>query len=101
MARAAIRRHHPRQEPSALDAHAGICAGGAWQRASLPRPGEGPDLVLLGKYLARELRALSRVRVVLAAEWDYFVAVVIVALVHRPSQWKNSASSASVSTLVT
>ncbi len=36
LARAAIRRHHPRQEPSALDAHAGICAGGAWQQASLP-----------------------------------------------------------------
>src|SRR5438128_11073118 len=28
LARAAIRRHHPRQEPDALDAHVGICAGG-------------------------------------------------------------------------
>src|ERR1700758_2575035 len=40
LARAAIRRQNPRQEPSALDAHAGICAGGARQRASLPRPAE-------------------------------------------------------------
>jgi group II intron reverse transcriptase/maturase len=28
LARAAIRRHHPRQEPSAVVPHAGICAGG-------------------------------------------------------------------------
>lgn len=27
-----------RQEPGALAAHAGICAGGGWQRSSLPRP---------------------------------------------------------------
>src|ERR1700726_4271507 len=33
-----LRRHHPREEPGALAAHAGICAGGAQQRASLPRP---------------------------------------------------------------
>ncbi len=33
----ALRRQHPRQEPSALDAHAGICAGGRRQRRSLPR----------------------------------------------------------------
>jgi len=29
LAPAALRRHYPRQEPSALDAHARICAGGA------------------------------------------------------------------------
>ena len=33
----AIRRPHPRQEPSALAAHAGICAGGRRQGRSLPR----------------------------------------------------------------
>ena len=33
----ALRRQNPRQEPSALDAHAGICAGGGRQRPSLPR----------------------------------------------------------------
>ena len=33
----ALRRQNPREEPSALDAHAGICAGGARQRPSLPR----------------------------------------------------------------
>src|SRR5687768_317242 len=33
----AFRRPDPRQEPSALDAHAGICAGGRRQRRSLPR----------------------------------------------------------------
>ena len=32
-------RHNPRQEPGALVAHAGICAGGAGQPAFLPRPG--------------------------------------------------------------
>jgi len=31
-------RHHPRQEPGAGKPHAGICAGGAEQSASLPRP---------------------------------------------------------------
>src|SRR5487761_1875670 len=31
------RRPHPRQEPSALAAHAGICAGGRPQGRSLPR----------------------------------------------------------------
>src|SRR3954468_2716475 len=39
LARAAIRRHHPRQEPSAVVPHAGICAGGGWQQPSLPQPG--------------------------------------------------------------
>ena len=37
MAQRAVRRQNPRQEPSALDAHAGICAGGGRQRPSLPR----------------------------------------------------------------
>ena len=31
-------RHHLRQEPGAVVPHAGICAGGAGQPASLPRP---------------------------------------------------------------
>ena len=38
LARAAIRRHHPRQEPSAVVPHAGICAGGG------PNPRQGPSL---------------------------------------------------------
>ena len=33
----ALRRHHPRQEPSALAAHAGICTGDRPQGRSLPR----------------------------------------------------------------
>src|SRR5262249_569135 len=33
-----LRRHHPREEPGALAAHAGICAGGGAQSSSLPRP---------------------------------------------------------------
>ena len=36
LARRALRRQNPWQEPSALDAHAGICAGGRGNR-SLPR----------------------------------------------------------------
>src|SRR5437899_6188914 len=39
LAKRALRRSHPRQEPSALDAHAGICAGGRRQRRPLPRSG--------------------------------------------------------------
>ncbi|HEV7808186.1 MAG TPA: reverse transcriptase domain-containing protein [Solirubrobacteraceae bacterium] len=37
LATTAIRRQNPRQEPSALAAHAGICAGGRSQERSLPR----------------------------------------------------------------
>src|SRR6202521_3108525 len=41
LARTAIRRHYPRQEPSAVVLHAGICAGGGGSRLgealSLPR----------------------------------------------------------------
>ena len=33
----ALRRYYLRQEPGALIAHAGICAGGAGQPAFLPR----------------------------------------------------------------
>jgi RNA-directed DNA polymerase len=33
-----FQRQNPRQEPGALDAHAGICAGGRQQWRSLPRP---------------------------------------------------------------
>ena len=36
LAQRALRRQNPREEPSALDAHAGICAGGRRQRRSLP-----------------------------------------------------------------
>src|ERR1700676_2422511 len=36
-----LRRHHPREEPGALAAHAGICAGGDRKRSSLPRPRAG------------------------------------------------------------
>src|SRR3954451_10405595 len=38
LARAAVRRYYPRQEPSAVVPHAGICAGGGRQRPSLPQP---------------------------------------------------------------
>jgi hypothetical protein len=37
LARRAVQRQNPREEPSALAVHAGICAGGAWRRGSLPR----------------------------------------------------------------
>ena len=37
LAQRALRRQNPSQEPSALDPHAGICAGGGQQRPSLPR----------------------------------------------------------------
>jgi hypothetical protein len=33
-----LRRQNPREEPGALAAHAGICAGRGWQQPSLPRP---------------------------------------------------------------
>ena len=33
-----LRRQNPREEPGALAAHAGICAGGGWQQSLLPRP---------------------------------------------------------------
>jgi hypothetical protein len=33
-----LRRQNPRQEPGALAAHAGICAGGEEKSSSLPRP---------------------------------------------------------------
>src|SRR5690349_9918897 len=45
LAERALRRQNPREEPSALDAHAGIRAGGHQQRWSLPR------LILLGEAL--------------------------------------------------
>src|SRR5262244_742186 len=38
VARKAVPRHHPRWEPGALTAPAGICAGGGEQSLSLPRP---------------------------------------------------------------
>src|SRR5580700_6398045 len=33
-----LRRQNPREEPGALAAHAGICAGGEERSSSLPRP---------------------------------------------------------------
>src|SRR5271166_2706439 len=38
VARKAVPRHHPRWEPGALAAPAGICAGGEERSSSLPRP---------------------------------------------------------------
>ena len=38
LARRPLRRQNPRQEPSAVVPHAGICAGGRQQWRSLPRP---------------------------------------------------------------
>jgi hypothetical protein len=73
VAERALQRSYPRQEPSALDAHAGICAGGAWQRGSLPRPrshsavGRGGTIALglrgpanaTGKAIARRMPPAS------------------------------------------
>src|ERR1700674_2211680 len=36
-----FRRQNPREEPGALAAHAGICAGGGEKSSSLPRPSIG------------------------------------------------------------
>jgi hypothetical protein len=36
LSRGALRRSHPRQEPSAVVPHAGICAGGGPKGPSLP-----------------------------------------------------------------
>src|ERR687896_1645619 len=41
VSRATFARHDPRQEPGAVVPHAGIWAGGAGSRASLPRPSRG------------------------------------------------------------
>jgi hypothetical protein len=38
LTREAVPRHHPRWEPGALAAPAGICAGGGEKSPSLPRP---------------------------------------------------------------
>ena len=38
VAKSPLRRQNPREEPGALGAHAGICAGGEEQSSSLPRP---------------------------------------------------------------
>ena len=47
--RRALRRPHPRQEPSALAAHAGICAGGRPQGRSLPGQAlPGPTVPWMG-----------------------------------------------------
>src|SRR5712691_6292046 len=37
ISRTALRRSHPRQEPSAVVPHAGVCAGGGEQSSSLPQ----------------------------------------------------------------
>ena len=63
-----LRRQNPREEPGALAAHAGICAGGGWQWPSLPRP-SGPagnrDQLLLTRYGRRRGRGFRTVRGVL------------------------------------
>src|SRR5580704_18693082 len=38
-----LRRQNPREEPGALAAHAGICAGGEEKSSSLPRPPSRPQ----------------------------------------------------------
>ncbi len=56
----ALRRPHPREEPSALAAHAGICAGGRRRRRSLPRstgrPGSSTRRPASGGRSARSTR---------------------------------------------
>jgi hypothetical protein len=67
MAERALQRSYPRQEPSALDAHAGICAGGRQQRRSLPRLSHAGSALLaqvadrsgLTRALSRELASLK------------------------------------------
>src|SRR6266566_4740764 len=41
-----LRRQNPREEPGALAAHAGICAGGEEKSSSLPRPSARPSCTL-------------------------------------------------------
>jgi hypothetical protein len=38
LAMSPLRRQNPREEPGALAAHAGVCAGGGERSSSLPRP---------------------------------------------------------------
>src|SRR4051794_100006 len=61
VAERALQRSYPRQEPSALDAHAGICAGGRQQRQSLPRLSHAGSALLVQVADKTGLtRALSR-----------------------------------------
>ena len=46
-----LRRQNPREEPGALAAHAGICAGGGQQWPSLPRPFSALGAVCLTRRL--------------------------------------------------
>ena len=55
-------RSHPRQEPSALAAHAGICAGGRPQGLSLPRSTPAKRTDLAGVWPDRWFIIDSRVR---------------------------------------
>src|SRR5262245_29846843 len=45
-----LRRHHPREEPGALAAHAGIRAGGGKQSSSLPRPSRSIPISAVMEY---------------------------------------------------
>src|ERR1017187_9637137 len=70
LAKSALQRSYPRQEPSALDAHAGICAGGRQRRRSLPRfshagsalVAQVADKVGLTQALSRRLGAIKQRR---------------------------------------
>src|SRR5882757_5892644 len=57
-----FRRQNPREEPGALAAHAGICAGGGQQWPSLPRPfASSPSPMTIKKILPRVgLRSCAR-----------------------------------------
>ena len=60
MARKAVPRHHPRREPGALTAPAGICAGGGEQSLSLVRCGLLSKYLLSGKENGEPLASLWR-----------------------------------------
>ena len=67
LSRLAVRRHDPRWEPGALVPLAGICAGAASNRPSLPRlllpnriPGSVKSLVTLSPVFANNVSSLTR-----------------------------------------
>ena len=51
-----LRRQNPREEPGALAAHAGICAGGGEQCSSLPRPWTGVECCVLNLGMSYSLQ---------------------------------------------
>jgi hypothetical protein len=46
----------PREEPGALAAHAGICAGGEEQSSSLPRPSLACERIAMQQFYAMKIK---------------------------------------------